>query len=275
MEEEFLLTPIKFSDRINKYAIVPFHFMIFFEHGDLRERIENHRIRGLDELHEQYAPGMYSDKTSAEAESLKLQLRAKFDEKTRLEVAEYLPILYNQALVMMMTVFDVFLYESLKTITSKHPNLLKSMADEKDMTIVRILELADYQAIFEAIQSRVLRKFDYKSITEKIDAIRKLRVDVDAALGFKFLTAKVQSQYAADNLTLLRDWYNKRHAIVHREQHVFDSYEQLEEVGLFLGYLVRSFSFALGFRFGITTDWERFTQTPHPQRPKLSTTETE
>src|SRR5437879_3584003 len=106
------------------------------------------------------------------------------------------------------------------------------MADEKDMTIVKILELADYRAIFEAIQSRALRRFDYKSITEKIDAIRKLRVDVDAALGFKFLTSKVQNQYT-DSPTLLRDCYNKRHAIVHREQHTFDSYKQLEEVGLF------------------------------------------
>jgi hypothetical protein len=270
MEEEFLLTPMKFSDRINKYAIVPFHFMIFFEHADLRERIQNHRMKELDELNEQFTPKMYPNKTPAEVEVLKLELRARLQATTYQEVDEYLPILYNQALVMMVTVFDVFLYESLRTVTSKCPVLLKSMADEKDMTIVQILELADYQAIFEAIQSRVLRRFDYKGILEKIEALRKLRVDVDAALHFKFLTSKVQGQYS-NSLELLRDSYDRRHAIVHREQHTFDSFKQLEEVGLFLGYLVKSFSFALGFRFGIMTDWERFTQQPHPQRPRLPT----
>lgn len=195
MEEEFLLTPMKFSGRINKYAIVPFHFMIFFEHADLRERIQNHRMEGLDELNEQFTPKMYPGKAPAEIEGHKADLRAKLEATVSQDVDEYLPILYNQALVMMVTVFDVFLYESLKTVTSKHPNLLKSMADEKDMTIVSIIELADYEAIFKAIQDRVLRRFDHKSISEKIDAIRKLRVDVDAALGFRFHKATVRSQY--------------------------------------------------------------------------------
>ena len=157
---------------------------------------------------------------------------------------------------------------------SKCPQLLKSMADEKDMTIVQILRLADYQAIFEAIQSRVLRRFDHKSISEKIDAIRKLRVDVDAALGFKFHLPTVRSEYE-NCLELLRDSYSKRHAIVHQEQQFFDSYKQLEEVGLFLGYLITSFSFALGFRFGIMTDVERFLGRPHPQRPTLPTVDVE
>jgi hypothetical protein len=197
-----------------------------------------------------------------------MEHRAKLEAFSCQEVDEYLPILYNQALVMMVTVFDVFRYESLKIVTTKHPDLLKSMADEKDMTIVRILELGECQAIFEAIQSRVLRRFDYKSITEKIDAIRKLRVDVDAAFGFTFHTLKIQEQYP-DTLPRFRDCYDKRHAIVHREQHTFDTYEQLEEVDMFLGYLVMSFSLALGFRFGIMTDWEKIF-VPHPERPNNS-----
>ena len=116
MDEEFLITPMKFTARINKYAIVPFHFMIFFEHADLRERIQNHRMKGLDELNEQFTPKMYSNKTTTEIEAVKMQHRAALEATTRQDVDEYLPILYNQALVMMVTVFDVFLYESLKTM---------------------------------------------------------------------------------------------------------------------------------------------------------------
>jgi hypothetical protein len=174
-------------------------------------------------------------------------------------------MLYNQALVMIVTVFDVYLYESLKIVIDKHPHLLKSMADEKDISIIEIIDKADYQSIYETIRDRVLRRFDFKSIRAKVDALRKLRVDMDAALSFQFQTAKVQQRYN-NSLKMLHDYYEKRHAIVHREQHTFDSYEQLEEVSQFFTDLIWSLGFAIGFRFNIMTDWEKMAGN-HPKRP--------
>lgn len=264
METEYLLTPMKFTQRINKYAIVPFHFKIFFEHSDLKKQIQSRRMEGFDELSEQFAPSLSPGKTANDIESYKTQLLSSLEAYTQKEVDEYLPILYNQALVMIITVFDVFLYESLKVATNKHPQLLKSMADEKDMTIVQIIDMADYQSIFERIQDRVLKRFDYKGIMEKMDALKKMRVAVDDALGFKFHKKKVQQQYP-QALKMLRNNYDKRHAIVHREQHTFDTYEQLEEVARFFNDLVLSLALALGFRFDIMTDFEKLVGS-HPKR---------
>jgi hypothetical protein len=262
---EQLLLSMKFSQRILKYTLIPFHFRNFFEYGDLKEKIVNRRMQGVDEMVEQYIPAKIAGKTDVEVEAIKTRQFSLMEAHTRQDVEEYLPILYSQALVMIITAFDLFLYESLATIINKHPQYLKSMADEKDMTIVQIIDLADYTAIFEKIQSRVLKRFDYKSITERLDALRKLGVDVDAALGFKFHKVDIQQQYP-ESLKLLRSYFDKRHAIVHREQPAFDTYEQLEAAGTFFDKLVLSLGFALGFRFDIMTDFEK-TIGRHRQRP--------
>jgi len=266
MEPEHLRTPSKFTLRIGKYTLIPFHFQFFFDDANLRGRLMENRMRGMEELSERFTPAMHPEKTPEELMAVKAEMREKFMVAAKKDVDEYLPILYNQALVMIITVFDVFLSDSLKTVTSKYPQLLKTMADEKDITILQIIDLADYDAIFRKIQSRVLKRFDYKSITERIAILKKLRVDIDAALAFKFHNLEVQKKHP-DALGVVQNSYEKRHAIVHREQHTFDTYEQLEMVSDCFTNLVMSLSFAIGFRFDILTDWEK-TFMVHPQRPK-------
>ncbi|MDQ1591706.1 MAG: hypothetical protein QOG71_2333 [Pyrinomonadaceae bacterium] len=261
-----LLIALKCSQRIFKYALIPLHFKNFFEYGGLGERIVSHRMQGVDEMVEQFLPASTAGKTNVEVEALRRQYLSGMEDFTRQEVSEYLPILYNQALVMIITVFDGFFSESLTTITNKYPQYLKSMADDKDITIMQIIDLADYSAIFERIQSRVIKRFDYKSITERLDVLRKLGVNVDDALRFKFHRAQTQQKYP-ESLKLLRSYYEKRNSIVHQEQPAFDTYEQLEAAGEFFSDLVLSLGFALGFKFDVMTDFETMFAR-HAQRPR-------
>ena len=115
--------------------------------------------------------------------------------------------------------------------------------------------IADYQGIFETIQSEVLRRFDFKSIEEKIKALKKMGVNVDEALAFKLLKERVRQRFP-NGLQLLKKYYVQRHDVVHRDKHVISTYEELEEIADFFNALLLSFGVVLGKHFQIETDWD-------------------
>ncbi len=253
MEREFLIKPVKFQLRLGKFVIVPFHFRYFFEKYNFAEILFVNRMKGLNDLFDEYQITIDSIPKEAQAQFSENLNKAK--NQAKIDIEQYLPILYNQALVTIVTVFDVFLSDSLEVITNKQPNLIKTLADEKDITIRQIVDAADYQSIFELIQSKVLKRFDYKSIDEKITALKKMGVDVDEALSFKVLKEEVRQRFP-NGLQFLIKYYDQRHDVVHRDKHVISTYEELEGIADFFENLLLSFGLALGKHFQIETDFD-------------------
>src|SRR4028118_2145897 len=93
-KEEILLRPLKFSLRLGKVVLAAFNAWVLFDHYNFKERLVRGRIDNFYLEVQANFPEIY--KTWSD-ESYKEKLE-QFEEKTRLEVDEYLPMLFNQAL---------------------------------------------------------------------------------------------------------------------------------------------------------------------------------
>jgi hypothetical protein len=164
-----------------------------------------------------------------------------------------MPILFNQAFVLICSIFDFFLTDSLQVITRKQPNILKGLAGKKEIDIAQVIDLANYRKIFEFIQAKVLKDFDYGSIEHKIKTIEKLKVDIAGAFSFYYHIHEVQAKYP-NARKLLSDIYEKRHGVVHRDELPIANYDELEEIVLFLDSLMMSLGLVMGKHFNIPTD---------------------
>src|SRR6266567_5688049 len=100
MTDESLLLPLRFSNSVNKYALIPWHFQLFFDHGNLKDLIVNYRMHGLDEMNKEWTPLIHRGKSPDEIRTLIAEQRSKMEANVHQEVGEYLPILFDQALVM-------------------------------------------------------------------------------------------------------------------------------------------------------------------------------
>jgi hypothetical protein len=177
------------------------------------------------------------------------------EEMNRREIENFMPILFNQAVVMTCTIFDVFLVDSLEVVTRKQPNILKGLLGKQEIDIYKIPELGVYHNILAFLQTKALKKFDYGSIEDKIKALDKLKVDIAGVFSFKHHTQDLQKQYP-NAQELLVNVYTKRHGIVHANQLPLTTYGELQEITRFIDNLMLSFGIELGAHFRITTDWD-------------------
>ena len=256
-----LLKPLKFGQRIRKYILIPFYLNGASEHGNLKEALLKMHMAAFDMS--------FNDKKYWKPEVSKEQrkenmkkIREEIEEKNRKNINEYLPILFNQALVMACTVFDNFLLDSIKVFTSKNPQLLKSLVVEGDINIYELIDLGDFNKIFSTIQTKVLNRFDFSSIEEKIKLLRnRLKIDTDSTFKLPYRNQEVQKRYP-EGYKFLMNIYKNRNDIVHRDKLPLRSYEELENISTFFDYYMLDFALIAGKKFEINSDFELFMKNP-------------
>lgn len=258
-EKRLLLKPLKFGNRLRKYVLIPYYLDVISNQGNLKEAILKVHMIGFDAALEKdfFKPGV----SEVEKEAALKKTRDKIEEKNRRNIEEYLPILFNQALVMACAVLDIYLFDSLKVLTTKKPNILKGLAREEDIKISDLIDLADYKKIFSHIQNKVLNRFDFVGIEKKLEILGRLGINIKNALGLKTHNEKAQREYA-NGYELLLDAYKKRNDIVHRDQLPLRSYADLSKISTYFDYFMSDLGFTAGRRFGILTDFELFIRDP-------------
>jgi len=254
MTEKEIIKPVSFGKRLKKYSLIPYYLHLLSTYGNLKELILARKMEGLDQILIEMTPYVMAEMKEEERQKAIQTFKEKAEEMNRKEIDSFMPILFNQALVMACTTIDVFLVDALRVITQKKPNILKGLAGKESIDIAQVIDLADYQKIFEFIQAKVLKKFDYGSIEDKIKTFDKLGVDTAGAFSFKHHNEKVQMKYP-NAQDLLISTYQKRHGIVHADQLPLTTYKELEEITTFYDNLMLSFGIELGRHFSITTDW--------------------
>jgi hypothetical protein len=256
--KELLLTPVKFSTRLSNAFLAAYYAWVLFDYHNYKEVIIKGSIKNFYDDMKEGMPQMYEAlvmDTNLFNEALN-----KFEQQRRLHVNESLTIIFNQSFVMMITVFDVYLNDSLKTVLRKQPKLLKTLADdEKDITVSQVLDSESYEEIFDKIANKVLRRFDFKSIEQKISLLKKIGVDTESALSFKYHKKEIQTKFP-DGYKLLVDYYSQRHEIVHQDKHYLKTKDDLEQIADFFSPLILSFGIAIGAHFSIKTDWDFISQ---------------
>lgn len=245
---------MKYSGGVLRYSLNAYYLDLARINGNLSDVLLSVRLTEQEKFLDEelsnknlWKPGLSEEEIAANNK----KLREKMSERQRQEVDRFFTIAFNQALVMMCTVFDTFLEDCLRVITFKKPETLKALSAEKDITVDRIISARSYDEIFEHIQENVLKRFEFEGIDGKLRQLSRIGVQEHELFQ---LNDKITSRFPTP-ANFLRKIYSDRHDIVHREQLVITKYNELSNISYFLNHIITKWG-ALYFpkKFGISSD---------------------
>jgi len=260
--DEQIIKPFEFIGRINKYVLIPYYLDYLARNGNLKEQLLKVQMLGYDQKLD-FTSNIWQ-KNSSIAERIKgaEEIKVRIEKQYQYEIDNYFPILYNQALIISCTIFDLFLADSLSKII-KQKNALKLLASKEDITIYETIDHENYESIISDIQNKVLKRFDFLGIEKKIKILKNLGLDTDLLFELKLHKAVVQDKYP-NALKLLLEIYEMRNDIVHRNSLPIKQYEELSDLSSFLQSLIMEFAQAISNQFKIATDYQQ----PYQQQKK-------
>jgi len=251
--QENILTPLKFSSRASKYIMNAFYIDLLCKKGNLKEALLKARMHGMDKfIEEEFVQGnaLLPSLTQKEKEETISKVKVGMEDANKKEVEDFLQILFNESLVMACTVFETFLQDSVSVIIDKNPQFLKSLSAEKDITIPQIIDIANYSAIFTTIKNKFLRRFDFKSVEDKINVLIKLGLSKEVI----FTLGKKISPKFPNPEKFLTTMFNNRNDVVHKDLLPIKTIDELLEVNEFLSHFFIKLSLDMFRRFGVMTD---------------------
>jgi hypothetical protein len=253
--DELMLYPGKYHFRIGKFALIPRYIYGVDRIVNIKQMILDHRMEGMDKIMSKHGPAAIAALEAQGKDSDISKFREVIVKDTKEDIEEYLPILFNQALVMMCTVFDVFLVDSLEVITKKQPKILHQLADKSDISVTDIINIPNYDAIFKIIQDKALSRFDFSGIKDKVKTLDKIGVDTKGVFNFKFQNDNPRKKFP-DSYGIFISCYEKRNDIVHRDKLPIKSPDDLEYIADLFADLIMNFGWEMGEHFDIPTDFD-------------------
>jgi len=252
-KENLYLKPFEFARRIGKYFMNVYYINLFCEKGNLKNILLKTRVRHI--YKDVMGDEMWKERLSLKKkmENLRL-LKEKAQEEYTQEVENFLPILFNQTLVMFCTVFDNFLIDGLDVITNLKPEMIKNLSTKEDRDILEAIEEnmdVSRSTVFSIIRKKILERFDFKSIDKKINTFEALGLKRN--IIFK-LNKKMTVKYPKAE-KLLKEIYSKRNDIVHKNTLPLRKFQELEHINGFFTHFIFKFSLDVWRTFNIKTDF--------------------
>ena len=84
MKQKFLIKPLKFKQRLARFAIVPFHFRYFFEKYNLAEILFADSIKGMNSYFDEFQISI--DTSSEEIQSQVSENLKNFEKQVRMRI---------------------------------------------------------------------------------------------------------------------------------------------------------------------------------------------
>lgn len=260
-----IIKSLEYNNRVLKYVLIPDYLQKLSEHGNLKEALLKVQMATHDQIVGDLIPEMFTEAVTPEMQEKVLTLiRQKTEEENKKKIDDYLPIILNQTLVTICTVLDTFLVDSLKVITDHQPMVLKGLASNEDIKIEDLFSTTNHSELIATVQEKVISDFDFMGIQDKLKLLsEKMKVDVAGALQLRLHKQEVQDHYK-DKGDFLYNVYEKRNLVVHKDQQVISTYEELSEVSTYISYFILDLGFILGEHFKLPTDFAMFLN----RRPK-------
>jgi hypothetical protein len=195
-------------------------------HVEMAERIEHIANKSdNDFIRTITAEGVQRAEVLFEALNSRAGLNAKLPDSSRAKIAAqeeskaraYPKIIANQTLVLMCTTLDVYLQSAMKTILDEDKSAIQALCKPKDITVERAIELAGDGRIIDKIKSKILDRFDFGGIEDKIKDLGDCRINMDKAFSLsKTFTSLPKSTTSQEGRAILLNAYKMRHNIVHK-----------------------------------------------------------
>jgi len=234
--------------------MLPSYIDYLGKEGNLKEIILKIKIghfeETMDELYTTFSPFIGKEAT---ADIKKKMLAIKMAEEQSI-IDEYSAILFSQSLVMACAIFDTYLVDCMKVIMAREPRTLEMLIRGKDIEYAIEKDARDLNILFRIIANRVLNRFEFAGINDKIRSLKKIGIDMERALEFKYQTEEAQNRHPNGHSYLLSS-YRKRHDIVHRGLLPLRTSAEVEKIQSFFFDLMINISEAIHKRFKIYADF--------------------
>ncbi|MFZ5376795.1 MAG: hypothetical protein ACOZAN_03985 [Patescibacteria group bacterium] len=229
------------------------------DHGNLDEALLKVHMASHDSVVADLREKMFIPGTSEEQRQKVLgYARTQAQQESKKNISEYMPIILNQVLVSFCSILDLFLTESFRTVSIKEPKILYSIDAAKKINTRDVFESTSLEDVVEKIRLDLVSKFDFMGIKDKLLIFsEKLGVDVKYAEGLQWHNAEIQSKYA-DKSDYLLEIYGKRNLIVHQDQLIINTVEELSEISEYISYFILDLGLVLGKHFKLETDFQNF-----------------
>ena len=250
--------PLKFSWLMMKFVSVPLYFKGLdgnkkeIKDTFLKMRLTEIDSRELSDFMHSVLPGI--EKEVLEEERI-IHVR-EVESSLRKEMEDIFPVLLNQALVMCCTILESFLNDCLRVMM---PVPILFLETESDLS--RLTDLLDRDGngdkYDENLENKILRRFDFSGIEDKVKTLKKVGVDFDAAVTFKHKIRPKSVEYAlGDAYEFLFGAYHKRHDVVHRGQLPLRCYEDLEAISEFFSELMMNVALIMRDTYNVPMDFD-------------------
>lgn len=227
-----------------------------FDESIIQLRRDDYR-RFLGELGTAFK-SVVSESEIATAQS---ELEDGMEKRWRGAVQGFFPLLLNQGLVMSCTIFDSFLVDCLTILA---PAAALFLATEGDLDKELELEESGLEGddVSKRTEEKILKRFDFSGIKEKISMMKKAHVDFDAALKFKLRVFQKSVRGGANAYDFLRFTYDRRNHVVHQGQLPVKSYNDLHSVYTFFADLMLNVAIVIREKYKIPTDLDQLAKHP-------------
>jgi len=103
-------------------------------------------------------------------------IKPEYIDKRFAEILDINSFLYEIEFIFIFSNVDAFLYDALKIILQANPQHLKKSTD-KNLSFIKLVDLGNYDNIINEMTQFYLKKFQRKSLLEKLTYIRKFGLD--------------------------------------------------------------------------------------------------
>lgn len=254
IDERTYLKPIIYLGRFFEYPTHAYYIDLLRRNGNLSEVLYKARLSdsesNIDELMQEKS--FWNDEPSDGQISERIgRMKLEVAQKKHEEVGKFFATLFNQSLVMMCTVFDVFLVDCVAVITREVPSTLLLLGQNSDVGLKDVVTSRTYEEVFSIAQAKTVQQFDFSGIEDKLKKFEKLGVSRRDlfALSHDFIN-KYPDPYA-----FLCSIYQNRNDIVHRNTFKMSTYQDLDRVSEFLSHLIMHWGGLIFMqKFNIATD---------------------
>lgn len=170
------------------------------------------------------------------------------------KIKKYPLILLNQSLVMLCTIMEIFFIHILESIIDAAPKTLLGLANKKEITLEKVLDLKDYKLIIEDFKNKTIEDFSRQGLGKKFRIFKILGIDTDKIFDYSKLKKIAQERLKNHDFKKLDEIFNKRHDIVHQNKLPLNNLDELSSIKDFFDKIIVNFSLIVYDKYNIPLD---------------------
>jgi len=129
---------------------------------------------------------------------------------------------------------DSYLDSTLDAVFRQNPKILYGVSGAKNIELKKLVELGSVDAVIREIRAKEIRNFSNDDIANRLDYFKaKLSIDTDRLFDWELSDKDTDRRLEGLTLKSLENFYQQRQDIVHRDDMLISTFEELDRISVF------------------------------------------